>query len=57
MKKEVTRLERAAKRSYMTRFLNSELPAKILWQNLRTVGVEENPLDTGPVIFSPDELN
>jgi hypothetical protein len=48
---------RAAKRSYMNRFLNPELPAKTLWQNLRTVGAAKNPLDTGPVIFSPDELN
>jgi hypothetical protein len=24
---------------------------------LKTVGAAKNPLDTGPVIFSPDELN
>jgi hypothetical protein len=30
---------------------------KTLWKNLRTVGAAENQLDTGSVIFSPDELN
>jgi hypothetical protein len=52
MRKDVTQLVRAAKRYYMT-----ELPANTLWQNLRTVGAAENPLDTGPVIFSPDKMN
>jgi hypothetical protein len=41
----------------MTFFLNPELPTRTLWQNLRTVGAAENPLNTGPMILSPDELN
>jgi hypothetical protein len=54
MREEVTRLVRAAKRSYITHFLNHELA---MTKILRTVGAAENPLDTGPVIFSPDELS
>jgi hypothetical protein len=39
----------------MAKFLNPSLPSNILWKNLKSIGAVE--LDTGPVIFSPDELN
>jgi Reverse transcriptase (RNA-dependent DNA polymerase) len=57
IRRRVTQLIKAAKRSYMARFLNPSLPSNILWNNLKSVGAAENKLDTGPVLFSPDELN
>jgi hypothetical protein len=41
----------------MAKFLNPSLPSKILWKTLRTIGAAEDKLDTGLIIFSPDELN
>jgi hypothetical protein len=32
-------------------------PSKIIWKNLRAIGAAQDKLDTGPIIFSPDELN
>jgi hypothetical protein len=41
----------------MAKFLNPSLPSKTLWKNLRAIGAAGDKLDTGPIIFSPDELN
>jgi Reverse transcriptase (RNA-dependent DNA polymerase) len=57
IRRTVTRLVRTAKRSYMAKFLNPSLPSGILWKNLRSVGAAEDKMDSGPVIFSADELN
>jgi retron-type reverse transcriptase len=57
MRRTVTRLVKNAKRSYMAKFLNPSLPSNVLWKNLKVVGAAEDKLDTGPVLFPPDELN
>jgi Reverse transcriptase (RNA-dependent DNA polymerase) len=57
IRRAVTRLVKNAKRSYMAKFLNPSLPSNILWKNLKTIGAAEDKLDTGPVLFSPEELN
>jgi Reverse transcriptase (RNA-dependent DNA polymerase) len=57
IRRKVTRLVRGAKISYMAKFLNPSLPSRVLWKNLKMVGVAEDKLDSGPIIFSPDELN
>jgi hypothetical protein len=41
----------------MAKFLNPSLPTGILWKNLKVAGVSENKLNSGPIMFSPDELN
>jgi hypothetical protein len=56
-RRTVTHLIKTAKRSYMAKFLNPSLPSNILWKNLKTFGVTEDKLDTGPVLFSPEDLN
>jgi hypothetical protein len=50
VRRRVTRLIRNAKRSYMATFLNLSLPTGIFWKNMKD-------LDSGPIMFSPDELN
>jgi hypothetical protein len=57
IRRTVNRLVRNAKRSYMAKFLNPSLPSQILWNNLKMVGAADDKLDTGPVLFSADELN
>jgi Reverse transcriptase (RNA-dependent DNA polymerase) len=57
IRRTVTRLVKNAKRSYMAKFLNPSLPSRVLWKNLRSVGAAEDKLDSGPIMFSPDELN
>jgi Reverse transcriptase (RNA-dependent DNA polymerase) len=57
VRKNVVRLVKNAKRSYYARLLNPSLPSKILWKNLKSIGVTENQHDSGPIIFSPDQLN
>jgi hypothetical protein len=57
MRRKVTRLIKNAKRSYMAKFLNPSLPSNILWKNLKIVGAAQDKLDTGPVLFSSEELN
>jgi hypothetical protein len=56
-RKTVTRLVKTAKRNYMARFLNPGLATKILWKNLRSVGIVENSIDSAPIIYTPNELN
>jgi hypothetical protein len=41
----------------MAKFLNPSLPSNVLWKKLKSIGAAEDKLDTGSVIFSPDELN
>jgi hypothetical protein len=53
LRKRVNYLEREAKRLYMKRYLNPNLPTKTLWRNLDSVGAKtatENEL-----VFSPDQ--
>jgi hypothetical protein len=57
IRRKVSRLVRNAKRSYMAKLLNPSLATGVLWRNLRVVGVAENKLDSGPIMFPPDELN
>jgi hypothetical protein len=40
----------------MAKFLNPSRPSNILWKN-ESDWCCEDKLNTGPVIFSPDELN
>jgi hypothetical protein len=42
---------------YVARYLNNKLPAKTMRQNLRPGGAAEGSVNTGLVIFLPDELN
>jgi hypothetical protein len=56
-RRTVNRLVRTAKRSYMGKFFNPSSPSQILWKNLQMVGAAEDKLETGPVMFSEDELN
>jgi hypothetical protein len=53
----VTRLVKNAKRVYMTKFLDPLLPSRILWRNMRPVGAAEDKLNSGLIIFYPDELH
>jgi hypothetical protein len=41
----------------MAKLLAPSPPSVVLRRNLRVVGVAENKLDSGPIMFSPDELN
>jgi hypothetical protein len=37
--------------------LNPSLPSRVLWKNLKVVSATEDLLESGPVMFSPDQLN
>jgi Reverse transcriptase (RNA-dependent DNA polymerase) len=55
LRRRVHYLIRQAKRSYMSRFLNPNLPSKTLWRNLEAVGAKDS--SDNNVIFTPDQLN
>jgi hypothetical protein len=46
---------REAKRSYMKRYLNPNLPPKNLWRNLDEIGAKET--SDNNIIFIPDQIN
>jgi hypothetical protein len=52
VRRTVTRLVRNAKGAYMAKLLN---PSRVLWKNLRLVGVAEDKSDSGRIIIMPDE--
>jgi hypothetical protein len=54
-RKRVNYMVREAKRSYMKRYLNPNLPPKNLWRNLDEIGAKETADNN--IIFTPDQLN
>jgi hypothetical protein len=55
LRKQVHSLVREAKREYMSKFLNPNLPSKTLWKNLDVLGIRKD--EQAPLHLSLDSLN
>jgi hypothetical protein len=55
LRRKVHSLVRAAKRDYMSKFLNPNLPSKTLWKNLDVLGIRKD--EQAPLNLNLDSLN